>query len=107
VAAPTPAPTAPGQGVGEVELINVTPRGFEPRQLTRPVGRFLLGVNNRAGLSEMFLQLVDGSAQTVANQHTIKEKAYRQAMTLPPGHYVLKEAKHPDWQCQITITPHN
>src|SRR5258707_9850968 len=36
----------------EVELITVRPTGFEPKEITRPPGRFLLGVDNKSGLDE-------------------------------------------------------
>src|SRR6266508_4488481 len=36
----------------ESELITITPRGFEPKEITRPTGEFLLVINNRSGLEE-------------------------------------------------------
>jgi len=41
-------PQAPVQA----ELITVTPTGFEPSELTRPKGRFLLAIDNQSGLDE-------------------------------------------------------
>lgn len=47
----------------EVELVTLQPHGFEPAELTRPQGRFVLGVDNRSGLEDIQLRLEreDGS----------------------------------------------
>jgi hypothetical protein len=42
------SPQAPFQA----ELITTTPAGFEPTEITRPHGRFLLAIDNRSGLEE-------------------------------------------------------
>jgi len=41
----------------ESELITITRRGFEPREITRPVGRFLLMLENRSDLAAISMQL--------------------------------------------------
>lgn len=41
----------------EVELVTVTTRGFEPKQISRPSGRILLSVQNRSGIKEVWLRL--------------------------------------------------
>ena len=46
-------PQAPFQA----ELITTTPAGFEPTEITRPHGRFLLAIDNRSGLDELDLYL--------------------------------------------------
>jgi len=35
----------------EAELITITPHGFEPREIMRPQGRFLLMIDNRSGVA--------------------------------------------------------
>ena len=41
-----------------VEMISVGPDGFQPANLTRPSGRFLLAINNRSGLKELTFRLI-------------------------------------------------
>jgi hypothetical protein len=41
----------------ESELITITPHGFEPAEITRPRGQFLLTIDNRSGLAASALQL--------------------------------------------------
>ena len=41
----------------QAELITVTPAGFEPAEITRPQGRFLLAIDNRSGLDEIDFHL--------------------------------------------------
>ena len=41
----------------EAELVTVTPHGFEPREITRPQGAFLLLIDNRSGLKSVEAQL--------------------------------------------------
>jgi len=88
----------------EVEMIDLRPSGFEPRDVTRPAGRFLLGVNNRTGLADLSFVLVHESGRSVGGKRLNKLKTWRQVLDLHPGRYVLREANHRDWLCRITIT---
>lgn len=90
----------------EAEVITIRPIGFEPREITRPKGLFLLAVENRSGLQTVQLRLdreVGGprlrDVQMPRNRHDWKD-----AFDLTPGRYVLTEAYHPEWICSITIT---
>jgi len=91
-------------GPAEVELIDLQPTGFEPHEITRPAGRFLLGVNNRTGLTDLSLMLVHESGRAVVGKRLSKLKTWRQVLELQPGRYELREANHRDWLCRITIT---
>lgn len=88
----------------EVEQIDLRPSGFEPSEITRPAGRFLLGVNNRTGLTELSLTLVHESGRSAGSKRLSKVKTWREVLDLQPGRYVLREATHRDWLCRITIT---
>lgn len=90
-----------------VEMISVGPNGFQPASLTRPAGRFLLGINNRSGLKEMTFQLTreDGRLMQEARVNP-KQPNWRSLMNLPVGTYQLTETSHADWVCRIVITPH-
>ena len=88
----------------ESELITVTPHGFEPGEITRPSGHFLLGVNNHTGLTDLSLMLVHESGRSVGGKRLSKLKTWRQVLDLQSGNYELREANHRDWLCRITIT---
>jgi hypothetical protein len=90
----------------ETELITITPTGFDPAEMTRPQGRVILEVDNRSGLEEVEIRL--------DRSNGVREKEVRVhrttldwsgEVTLRPGIYVLREAGHPDWVCNVTITP--
>jgi hypothetical protein len=87
-----------------VELVTLEPGGFEPAELTRPAGRFLFGVNNRSGVSDLTFWLMHESGASRGERHIVKEKVWRLVLDLPPGHYVLGVTDHPNWRCPITIT---
>jgi hypothetical protein len=89
----------------ESEIVTVTPAGFEPAEITRPRGRFLLGVDNRSGLEDIQLRLerVDGSRVPVVEARK-RRLSWREEVELPPGRYVIRESNHREWNCLITIT---
>jgi hypothetical protein len=41
----------------ETELVTITTTGFDPAEITRPKGEFLIVVNNRTGLEGINLRL--------------------------------------------------
>ncbi len=94
-----------GQRV-EAELITVLPTGFDPKEINRPAGAFLIAVENRSGLDELELRL-DREAGSRLHQVPMpgRKLNWKQGVDLPPGRYLLTEANHPDWRCRITITP--
>lgn len=102
-------PTAAGIRIRsplEVELISVHPHGFQPREITRAKGRFLLELDDHSGLKTLALRItsVSGpSLRDVAMKH--EEPSWSEEMDLAPGRYVVSEAAHPGWTCYINITP--
>jgi len=89
----------------EAELISIRPNGFEPTQIRRPKGPFLLAIENRSGLKQVEFQL---SAPVGTRLFQVKRSWERsdwsQVIDPPAGQYVLTEANHPDWKCTISIT---
>src|SRR4030095_6233299 len=57
-----------------VEVITLEATGFEPDQLTPPAGKFLLGVNNRSGFSDLTFWLVHERGESRGQKRMIKEK---------------------------------
>lgn len=90
----------------ESEVITVLATGFNPSEITRPRGPFLILFENRTGLDEINLRLdrVAGGRLREVRQSK-QEPITRQLEDLPPGEYLLTEAAHPEWACRITITP--
>lgn len=107
-AAPPARQDGAGQDESEAEVIVLLPGGFEPTEVTRPHGRFLLVVNNRTGLEQVELRLERESGGGRLHEVRLSEGRLRskQYEDLTPGTYLLTEADHPDWLCRITITPH-
>lgn len=86
----------------ETEIVTVTPTGFEPGEITRSQGRFLLAIDNRTGLEELqlYLERETGSRVSLSRKRKL---AWREAIDLPPGRYSLRAANDQSWHCRITI----
>lgn len=88
----------------EAELITLRPTGFDPAEITRPRGRFLLAVDNRSGLDELVLRIDRQDKGRIHERRMARGKlSWRQVVDLQPGSYLLTEANHPEWVCRITI----
>jgi hypothetical protein len=98
-------PDNPDEERVEAEVITLRPGGFEPAEITRPRGSFILAVNNRSGSSEVALQLVreagDSHAQAGLRRGMMR---WTKELHLAPGTYVLTDINHPEKSCRITIT---
>jgi hypothetical protein len=89
----------------QAELITATPAGFEPAEITRPQGRFLLAIDNRSGLDEIDLYLERETGGRVNVPLSRRGKlAWREAIDLSPGTYILRANNDESWRCRITIT---
>ena len=90
----------------QAELITVTPTGFEPSELTRPKGRFLLAIDNQSGLDEMefYFERETGGRVNVPLSRRGKI-AWREIVDLTPGTYILRATNDESWRCRISITP--
>jgi hypothetical protein len=90
----------------ETELITLQPSGFEPNEIRRPQGAFILGVDNRAGVESIELQFMRTDGQRLNALQTPKRKvSWREVVDLAPGEYLLSVANHPEWTCNVTILP--
>ena len=90
----------------EVELITLRPAGFEPAEITRPKGAFVLFVDDRSGRdnSSLVLQRVNGERlRTVSLQR--KKSEWNDVIDLTPGTYILQDANNSELRCQIKILP--
>jgi len=90
----------------ESELVTITSHGFEPRQITRPQGRFLLLIDNRSGLATVAPRLTPVGGLRLLNLTIPREEPnWSDVLDLQAGVYLLTEANHPAWLCRLTITP--
>jgi len=104
LAAPTnPADLAHEQTV-QALLITIRPSGFDPVEVRRTEGPFLLAVDNRSGLDEVTLYLTGEGGARVREMHLSPERSrWREKIELPPGRYLLTEGAHNNWLCRITV----
>lgn len=101
----------PSQGRGqrvqlESELITIGPGGFEPSTIRRPAGRFFMAIENRSGLDSVTLR-IDRLAGARLKEAAVSggQLDWIDVLDLTPGDYVVTEADHPNWFCNITVTP--
>jgi hypothetical protein len=100
------APLPPPDTLGEVELVTLRPTGFEPRELRRPAGRFLLAVTKRDLAEDVTLRLLREAGGSLREVRVARgRRHYREALDLAPGRYVLTTVERPDWACEVTILP--
>ena|ERR1051325_2370053 len=97
---------APNQQV-EVEVITVRANGFDPREITRRQGAFMLAISNHTGATDLELHLDRVQGNRIHEVHLPKGRIrWNKVFDLPPGDYVLSEQNHPDWICRIKLTAH-
>lgn len=89
----------------DIAVITIRPTGFERAQITRPKGLFGIAVENRSGLADVVLRLdQEGGSRLRQAQLSRQNLNWKDRFDLTPGRYVLTEANHSDWKCNITIT---
>lgn len=101
-----PQPTS-AQPRLEAERITVREWGFEPNEINRGPGPFLLGIQNQSGLEEIEISLVDSGNSRRKLPVTRNALMWKERVNLPPGTYLIKESGHPEWECRITIGNNN
>jgi hypothetical protein len=90
----------------EAELITLHPTGFEPSEITRPAGPFILAFQNRSGLEQLMLRIDKSSGPRVREVPMHREKSdWSDVVELPVGSYTVTEVNNPDWILRLTITP--
>jgi hypothetical protein len=100
------APALDVQNDLEVELITLRPEGFEPLQVTRPKGPFVLVVDDRSGKEDSSLRLQRLQGERLRDVNTNRKKSeWYDLIDLPPGEYVLSDAENPERRCQISLMP--
>ncbi|HEV2763480.1 MAG TPA: hypothetical protein VGV38_10930 [Pyrinomonadaceae bacterium] len=89
----------------EVETVTLRPTGFDPAEITRPQGPFILEVDNRSGLDELDLVVAAERGERLREARVPRTRLdWRQQLDLRPGTYLLTEAGRPERACRITVT---
>jgi hypothetical protein len=90
----------------EPEEVTLTLRsdGFDPAEVVRPAGRFMLSVDNRSGVDKITLLLRRGDGSKVVEIKVLNGNGdWSESIELRPGRYTLSEADHPSWKCDFLI----
>lgn len=88
----------------EEVTLTISADGFDPPEVIRPAGRFMLSVDNRSGADELTLILKRGNGNKVLEVKVSGQKGdWSEVIDLQPGRYTLSEAGHPDWKCDFRI----
>lgn len=88
----------------ESEIITATRRGFEPMEISRPQGKFILMVDNRSGTDLNFRLSRETGEPLNEIASSSRELDWNEVLDLHPGKYILTEQAHPEWSCSIRIT---
>ena len=89
----------------EGESFTLTPGGFEPNEIRRVGGRFVLNINNRSGLRSVDFLLTTETGNQVRNVQISEGRLHwRGVVNLPPGRYRLSEVSHSDWVGHLIIS---
>jgi hypothetical protein len=86
------------------ELVSIRANGFEPKEITRRPGPFLLVLDNHKHLTMTILLSkaeVDLTLRRVLMPR--EQRVWSEIIDLPTGTYTLREAAHPGWLCNINI----
>jgi hypothetical protein len=105
--APAQPPSPPRQLADDGihgEVITILPQGFDPKEIIKPKGHFILLVDNHSGVVGINLRLdQQGGARLADVQVEPTTLGWTQTVDLPAGTYLLTEANHPNWVCRITV----
>jgi hypothetical protein len=103
-----PVPQSPGNKSNiEVEAVTLLQWGFEPKEITRPEGRFQLAINNQSQMHEQltFSLAVDkGYKLNEVRLRGGSKHHWDGLYDLKPGKYQLTVGGHPEWVCTLNIT---
>lgn len=91
----------------ETQRITLRPTGFEPAEVTRPAGRFLLAINDRSGQRDSSFVLRRSTGERLREfrlRETPRKFEWREVVNLPPGSYVLSDTSNPERVCHILLT---
>jgi hypothetical protein len=88
----------------EIELVALSPSGFEPNEIVRPAAPFMLVVDNYSEQDTISL-IIEQEGRRLGRDRVVarENNDWNELIDLPAGVYTLREASHPDWTCRITL----
>jgi hypothetical protein len=88
----------------EIEDVTITPDGFEPQQLERTAGPFILSVTNQSGVDALNIR-IDTEQHERFREKTVPllTPYWRERIDPPPGKYIITEENHPEWTLTVII----
>lgn len=100
-----PKEASPAPDSVTMETVMLTPNGFEPKEINRSEGKFVLGIDNRIKPDEFSFELIQENGHSVRKLKMPKGQIrLRKMLNLPAGRYLLKEVDHPEWTCSIVLS---
>jgi hypothetical protein len=90
----------------EVELVTLKRWGFEPKEITRPKGKFFLVIENRSELiQDLTFSLIEerGAKLKEMKLGVNRRKSWNDLVELNPGSYLLTVFERPELRCKFTI----
>lgn len=88
----------------EIEVVTITPEGFEPQQLERPAGPFILAVTNQSGFDALNVRIETEQHDRFSEKTLPLETPYwRERINPPSGKYIITEEHHPEWMLTLII----
>jgi hypothetical protein len=99
--------TIPANGTKvDTVMVELTPFGFSPPQISHAHGSFFLYVRNKSGPAprSISLSMVTPSGHTVLKQKTLNQSGphWLTVVNVGAGKYEVAESSHPTWTCTIT-----
>ena len=86
-----------------VVSIQVTPAGFEPREVSGSRGKFLILLQNRTGCRDLNFWLARENQERLA-ESAPEKRDWKAQIQLGPGTYIIGETNHPEWQFTLRVT---
>lgn len=88
----------------EIEAVTITPDGFEPQQIERPAGPFILSVTNQSGVDALNVR-IETEQHSRFSEKTLPliTPYWRERINPPPGKYFITEENHPEWMLTLII----
>lgn len=86
-------------------VIYATPLGFQPAELTLRPGQRRFLIRNATGLDDIEFAIAKSREQPVRTPRRRNGENAALNHPLTPGEHRITEARHPEWECRITVTP--
>jgi hypothetical protein len=88
----------------EIEVVTITADGFEPQQLERTAGPFILSVTNQSGADALNVRIETEQHERFREKSLpLLTRYWRERIDPPPGKYIITEENHPEWTLTFII----